>query len=126
MWYARSWSGITARIGWISQSVRGTSAVAVDGEYRFTITGVPAGRYRLFAGSDLDNDGFICDGGEACGAYRTLDSPEVLSVNRSMSNLDFVSGFRTQIFSGAAADEPHAIQIPPGSDADPLPAGGTR
>lgn len=70
-----------------------------DGFYSFSLTDVPAGEYRLFAGTDLDNDDLLCDAGEACGAYRTLDSPEVFTLDTSRSDLNFVSGFR-QNFSG--------------------------
>jgi serine protease len=94
-----------------NETVAGTMVSAANGEYAFTITHVPAGQYRLFAGSDLDNDGFICDAGEACGAYRTLDSPEIISVNRSLSNLDFVSGFRTNLFSPSADGERQGLQV---------------
>jgi hypothetical protein len=53
----------------------------------------------------MDNDGFLCDAGEACGAFRNLDAPEVLSVNANvtpqMTDLDFVSEFRA-VISGQA------------------------
>jgi serine protease len=91
-------------------SVAATAVRAVDGEYEFAITDVSAGRYRLFAGTDLDNDGFICDGGEACGAYRTLHSPEVILVNGTLHNLDFVSGFRSQLFSPSSSPSSALVQ----------------
>jgi serine protease len=76
-----------------------------NGAYTFTITDVPVGSYRLFGGSDMDNDGFLCDAGEACGAFRNLDAPEVLNVNANvtpqMTDLDFVSEFRA-VISGQA------------------------
>ncbi len=73
-----------------------------NGVYDFTLDNVPTGQYRLFAGTDSDNDFFLCDAGEACGAYQTLDSPDVLNINGDMSGLDFVSGFRTNISPLAA------------------------
>ncbi len=54
---------------------------AVDGEYDYTFNNVGAGQYWIYAGSDSDNDALICDPGEACGAFRTLDAPEVLNIN---------------------------------------------
>jgi len=74
---------------------------AVNGAYAFAITGVAAGQYRIAAGTDSDNDNFLCDGGEACGFYRTLDSPDTLSINGSRSDLDFTSGFRVNLFNQA-------------------------
>ncbi|MCP5185904.1 MAG: S8 family serine peptidase [Pseudomonadales bacterium] len=79
-------------------------ATFADGEYTFTISDVPSGQYRLFAGTDSDNDDFLCDPGEACGAYSTLDSPETLQVNADRTGLTFLSGFRTTLgtFSATA------------------------
>jgi serine protease len=72
---------------------------AVDGEYTFALRDVPPGEYRLFAGTDLDNDGFICDGGEACGAFPSLSSPAIISVDArqqaQLEGLSFLSEFRT-------------------------------
>jgi serine protease len=71
---------------------------AVNGEYPFSLQDIPAGSYRLFAGSDMDDDNFLCDTAEACGAYRTLDAPEVIVVDPqttpTITDLDFVSEFR--------------------------------
>ena len=72
---------------------------AANGEYRFTMNNVPAGEYRMFAGTDSNNDDFLCDPGEACGAYATLDAPDVLQVNANRSGLVFSTGFRTNLGS---------------------------
>jgi len=73
------------------------------GRYPFRFTNVAPGDYRLVAGSDMDDDGFLCDAGEACGAFRTLDEPETLIVSPetadSLTGLDFVSEFRAVISS---------------------------
>jgi serine protease len=61
---------------------------------------VPAGSYVLLAGSDADNDFFICGTGEACGAYPTLGSEEPLEITSDRNDLDFVTGF-FQSISGA-------------------------
>ena len=37
-------------------------------DYRFSITGVAAGTYDIFAGTDRDNDDLICDIEDACGS----------------------------------------------------------
>ncbi|MEM7099879.1 MAG: S8 family serine peptidase [Pseudomonadota bacterium] len=70
---------------------------AVNGEYPFTINNVPPGEYRLFAGSDYDDDSFLCDAGEACGAYPTLESPEFVAINADQLGLNFESGFRINL-----------------------------
>jgi serine protease len=51
-----------------------------DGTYDFQFDAVDVGDYRLVVGSDMDNDGLICDAGEACGAYPTLNEPEDLAI----------------------------------------------
>ena len=42
--------------------------------YTLDIEAVELGEYILVVGSDMDNDGFICDAGEACGAFPTLNN----------------------------------------------------
>ncbi|MDJ0652792.1 MAG: S8 family serine peptidase [Xanthomonadales bacterium] len=44
------------------------------------------GDYYVVAGTDIDNDGFICDDGELCGAWPTLAEIQVISVEQD--NLD--------------------------------------
>ncbi|MEE8574099.1 MAG: S8 family serine peptidase, partial [Thermodesulfobacteriota bacterium] len=63
------------------------------GSYDYTLTGIDAGDYLIYAGSDLDSDDVICASGEACGAYITLNQPEVVTVNSDMTGLDFDTGF---------------------------------
>ena len=78
-------------------------AAAIAGEYAFAFDDVPSGSYLLYAGSDTDNDFFICGTGEACGAYPTLGSPELIEVNGPLSNLDFVSGFLQTLGTGTTS-----------------------
>ncbi len=57
----------------------------------YVISGVPGGRRVVVAaGSDLDNDGFICGAAEPCGLYPVLAaSPTVLDTSRSHVNISF-------------------------------------
>src|SRR5690606_34434394 len=67
---------------------------AGNGMYQYQFNGVPAGRYQIIAGSDRDNDDYICDSGEACGAYTTLDHPQAVSVESGdLTDLGFVINF---------------------------------
>ncbi len=84
------------------ETVSTESVDAVNGEYLFSFSQVPAGSYQIFTGSDLNNDNFICDTAESCGAYLTLDGPVTLDVSADQSGLDFPSGFSIGV-SGAAA-----------------------
>lgn len=73
------------------------------GVYSFTFSDVPVGQYRLYAGSDTDDDSRICDAGEACGAYPALDSPELIAINRNLSDLNFDAGFRVNLVAQQTA-----------------------
>ncbi|OZG71606.1 hypothetical protein BTA51_20215 [Hahella sp. CCB-MM4] len=83
------------------------TAVANNGKYTFTITNVPAGKYILNAGSDNDNDGTICDKGEACGFYPFTSQPEVIEITGNRSGLTFATGY-----SGAVSTSSTAVQVP--------------
>ncbi len=64
-----------------------------NGGYAYTFTDVPVGTYKIFAGTDSNNNFFIGDGGEAYGAYLTLDQPVAVSVTQDMDGLDFTTHF---------------------------------
>jgi serine protease len=75
-----------------------TTARVRAGAYDFDLDDVAPGRYRLIAGTDSDGDGLVCDAGEACGAWRTVDSPVILEVGESdRDGLEFVIAFRMSI-----------------------------
>ncbi|MDH5360491.1 MAG: S8 family serine peptidase [Gammaproteobacteria bacterium] len=61
-----------------------------NGYYNYSFSGLSEGNYRIIAGTDMDNDGFICDSGEACGRYI---NNSIFSVSSNLSNLNFTTGF---------------------------------
>ena len=63
------------------------------GLYRFSFAGVAAGRYLIFAGTNLDNDALIGDAGEVNGAYLSLAQPVTLQVDQNLNGLNFDTGF---------------------------------
>ena len=68
----------------------------VDGELAFSFANVSftnGRRYSIFSGSDMNNDDFICDAGESCGAYLALDSPVEITQDGDLTGLNFFSGF---------------------------------
>ncbi len=67
------------------------------GQYAFTLGGVEAGSYELIAGTDADNDLFICDSGEACGAWLTTDQPIRIELDGDLTALDFPVEFQVSI-----------------------------
>ena len=54
-----------------------------DGVYQFDLRDVAPGTYVLVVGSDMDNDNFICDAGEACGAYPTLNDEQLIELTEN-------------------------------------------
>jgi serine protease len=62
---------------------------ANNGLYNYSIGNVSAGTYHIYAGSDPNNDTFICDTAEACGAYLTLENPAIITVDSNLSGRDF-------------------------------------
>jgi serine protease len=67
------------------------------GIYRFRFDGVAAGRYRIFAGTNLDNDTLIGDDGEIIGAYLSLSEPVTLQLDRNLDGLDFGAGINQNL-----------------------------
>ena len=80
-----------------------TSAENNNSDYPFQFSDIPAGDYRLIAGTDTDNDLFICDAGEACGAWLTTDQPIQIKLISNLKDLDFPVGYRVSLPAASAA-----------------------
>lgn len=61
--------------------------------YRYETSAFPAGKYLIVAGTDRNDDGYICDAGEACGIYPLFDSPVLLEMEGEMRDLDFAVSY---------------------------------
>ncbi|HQA43607.1 MAG TPA: hypothetical protein PK579_03540, partial [Phycisphaerae bacterium] len=48
--------------------------------YAFNLVGLASGAYLIYAGTDRDGDGFICDAGDLCGAIPTVTTPGPISL----------------------------------------------
>lgn len=98
---SRSSAGESARYQWIvlvdahtGNTADATQAVVTADNYEFVFHDVVAGDYYAIVGSDLDNDGYICDGGEACGAYTSNRELAVITISDSdVTNLWLRSAF---------------------------------
>ncbi|MBD3609126.1 MAG: S8 family serine peptidase [Gammaproteobacteria bacterium] len=82
-------------------------AVPVDGLYQYSFAGIPAGEYRIVAGTDMDNDFYFCNTGEACGSYSSL--PLVVSGNTS--GLNFITGFTAAYGLSSAASDTESAEV---------------
>jgi serine protease len=85
------------------ETVQVVNAAGVGGVYDYAFTGVPAGRYIVFSGTDSNNDSFVCDSGESCGSYPTMSLIEELTVSGNVADVDFVTGFEPGLGAAAAA-----------------------
>jgi subtilisin family serine protease len=68
-----------------------TAATTLD----YALDELPPGRYIVVAGTDDDDDGFICGPGEICGAYPVENQPVDISLDagEDRSNIDFTIFF---------------------------------
>ncbi len=76
-----------------------------NGSYSYQFDSVPEGKYFIVAGTDLDNDGLICDPGEACGGYPTIERLQPVNVYNDLSSIDFGSNFNIIIRAQASNPE---------------------
>lgn len=70
-----------------------TTTPTMDYYYRFE--SLPPGQYYIYAGTDGDGDGQICEFGEVCGVYGGFASPQTVTVFEDQETLgqNFVLGY---------------------------------
>ncbi|MES9970635.1 MAG: S8 family peptidase [Candidatus Thiodiazotropha sp.] len=70
---------------------------AVGENVSYSFSEVASGDYLIYAGSDMDMDGVVCDAGESCGAYATASQPSIINVESSdIVDLDFTTSYEYQ------------------------------
>lgn len=84
----------------VSQFVSGGNG----NSYPFSFTDIPVGEYEIIAGTDADNDLIICDAGEACGAWLTIDQPIQIRLERDLAELDFPVEYRVSLPNSSGAE----------------------
>ena len=67
------------------------TAAPVSGSYSYQFPDVASGEYFLLAGSDNDNDGFLCEDGESCGGYPLLFELQQVDLSEDRFNIDFLA-----------------------------------
>jgi serine protease len=69
---------------------RAAVAAPMEGRYGYSVTVPGTAAISIIAGSDLDNNGVICEPSEACGAYPMLSSElQVLRPGGNLTGIDF-------------------------------------
>jgi serine protease len=81
-----------------------------NGAYSYSLSGVPKGNYQIVAGTDANNNRVICDSGEACGAYLTVDKPTTLTINGDRQVPPFSVGFTTNLQNTSSPTTSQGIQ----------------
>lgn len=95
-----------------------TTVVAENGQYRFefvpddgeepkALNEVAPGNYILVAGSDLDNDGLICHGGEACAEYPVagLRQEITISAGNPIEGIRMTTSYSRPSISAASPEQ---------------------
>ncbi len=88
----------------LEKTIQQASAEVKNGVYSFSFHNVPTGKYIIAAGSDFNNDGYICDDGEACGMYPTSAIFTPIEMTNNRSGIDFNTGFKVNLWSQATTD----------------------
>ncbi len=71
-------------------TVSQVGSIGEEGVYDYNFSDLSYGKtYVVYAGTDVDHDGFICEDAEACGAYISLDGPVEITVTENMEHMDF-------------------------------------
>jgi len=86
------------------ETLQKVEASLVNGEYQFSFSNVGPGSYTISAGTDLDNDGVLCEISEACGTYimPTYIEPIIVSSESgNRSGINFETSFNNAINAGA-------------------------
>jgi serine protease len=78
--------------------------------YAFSFSEVAADEYLLYAGTDMDNDSFIDNEGEALGGYPVISAIELLDLNTSLSDVIFSASYRVNIQVPSAANNDTASE----------------
>ncbi len=80
------------------------SPISDGGLYDYSFESVVSGEYFVVGGTDSDNDGFLCDKGEACGGYPSVELLKALTMSGpGIGSMDFNTGFSLGLDSAAAA-----------------------
>lgn len=85
---------IDANLGAVTMVGQGA---AVEGQYAYHFDDVPIGDYYIAAGSDINNDTYVCELGESCGFYPSIGEEAVIRVDSDRGDLNFPAGLTPRI-----------------------------
>lgn len=94
----------------VGNSIAQQQVQVSDGQYHYRFDNIPSGTYTVFSGADNNNNDFICEPGEACGGYLTLDRPRDVVLDRHLSGIDFDLVQDTEFLSLGVLRKPLALR----------------
>ena len=94
----------------LQTSGRGDITGAAE-RYFYRTPKVPGGTYLVIAGTDRDDDQYICDSGEACGIYPLEDSPREIEINGDQTGIDFAVS--ANLLATAASSQDTDLDVVP-------------
>lgn len=87
------------------ETVDQVASAGDDGVYDFLFSGLSYGdTFYIYAGTDPDNDAYICGDGESCGAYLSLDYPMTLTITGDMDAIDFSTDINLTLPSAVTSE----------------------
>ena len=88
-----------------------------NGVYAYQFTGLAYGNhYLIYAGTNPDGDGYICEEGEACGSYLSLDQPATITIDADLENLDFMTDIHLNLSTTQSLSNSLALPLDLGAD----------
>ena len=88
-------------------------ASAYNGHYYYSFTNVPPGNYIIIAGSNRNNSGYLGDGGEALGAYPSLEQMEKIEATANKNDLNFQTNLILSIPNASLAVDDAVVVYKP-------------
>jgi len=79
------------------QALTQVDVLADGSSVAYEFENIPSGEYLVISGTDLNNDRFICDPAEACGAYPVENAPETIVVDGAETGVDFLVAYRVGV-----------------------------
>ena len=88
--------------------VKQETVQAVNGQYQFDFKNLAPGQYEIKAGTDLDDDGYICTSGEACAEYPALGSLQPITVtsNSAVTGLTMTASYTRPVAASQSLPRP--------------------
>ena len=86
----------------VTYEAKAEISTSQSNNYNFSFNNIASGEYFIFAGTDFNSDFYIDDPGEAKGIFPTVAQPEIVLIDRDMSNMNITVNYQTILPSSAS------------------------